>query len=66
MLTLDGARALGFDGSCGSLAPGKDATLVILPLPDDEPSDPHALLFAGNASPSHVLFRGEWRSFLTE
>jgi len=35
-LTLDGAKALGFDAVAGSLTPGKSADLVVLPLPDSE------------------------------
>jgi cytosine/adenosine deaminase-related metal-dependent hydrolase len=45
MLTLSGAEALGWARETGSLTPGKSADLVVLPLPDVEPADPHALLW---------------------
>jgi cytosine/adenosine deaminase-related metal-dependent hydrolase len=66
MLTLHGAMALGFtapgySGTCGSLEPNNEATLVVLPLGYGGAPDPHALLFADDTPPSHVLFRGEWR-----
>jgi cytosine/adenosine deaminase-related metal-dependent hydrolase len=45
MLTLSGAEALGWADETGSLAPGKSADLVVLPLPDAESADPHTLLW---------------------
>jgi aminodeoxyfutalosine deaminase len=45
MLTLNGAEALGWADTTGSLSAGKSADLVVLPLPDAEPADPHALLW---------------------
>ena len=44
MLTLNGAEALGFAAITGSLAPGKSADLVVLPLPNDDLPDPHDLI----------------------
>lgn len=62
MLTLSGAKALGWADECGSLEPGKSADLVAVPLPDVE-GDPHELLF-GPAIPGETrrtMWRGEWR-----
>jgi cytosine/adenosine deaminase-related metal-dependent hydrolase len=62
MLSLSGAEALGFDRVTGSLTPGKSADLVVLPLANTEPDDPHDLIFDSEASPSAVMFRGSWRT----
>jgi cytosine/adenosine deaminase-related metal-dependent hydrolase len=48
--TLDGARALGCDHDCGSIAPGKRASLALVALPAGE-RPPYELLFAGEARP---------------
>lgn len=62
MLTLNGARALGWADACGSLEPGKSADCVVLPLPDEDARDPHDLIFRGDAvSPRRTMFRGVWR-----
>jgi cytosine/adenosine deaminase-related metal-dependent hydrolase len=61
MLTLNGAEALGFDAITGSLTPGKSADLVVLPLPNDEPADPHDLVLDSALPVERVIFRGEWR-----
>jgi len=45
MGTLCGAAALGLEQEYGSLAPGKAASLTVVPLPDDATGDPHELLF---------------------
>ncbi len=60
MLTLNGAEALGFDGITGSLTPGKSADLVVLPLPNDDRSDPHDLVLDSTLPVERVMFRGEW------
>ena len=50
MATLDGAEALGWDDTTGSLTPGKSADLVVLPLPDRDADDPHHLIFESDAA----------------
>jgi cytosine/adenosine deaminase-related metal-dependent hydrolase len=60
MLTLSGAEALGFDDITGCLAPGKSADLVVLPLPNTTPADPHDLVLDSTLPVARVMFRGEW------
>jgi aminodeoxyfutalosine deaminase len=60
MLTLSGAEALGFDDITGSLAPGKSADLVVLPVPNAMPADPHDLVLDSTLPVGGVMFRGEW------
>jgi cytosine/adenosine deaminase-related metal-dependent hydrolase len=60
MATLSGAEALGWQDETGSLEVGKSADLVVLPLPDAEPADPHQLLFASSTAVQAVLWRGRW------
>jgi cytosine/adenosine deaminase-related metal-dependent hydrolase len=45
MGTIDGARALGQEAAVGSIAPGKQADLAIVALPDRATADPCQLLF---------------------
>jgi cytosine/adenosine deaminase-related metal-dependent hydrolase len=64
MATLAGAEALGFGRATGSLAPGKSADLVVVPLPDDESADPYALLFEPGSTADatrRTMWRGQWR-----
>jgi cytosine/adenosine deaminase-related metal-dependent hydrolase len=61
MATLDGAEALGWHKTTGSLTPGKSADLVVLPLPDADADDPHGLVFESESAVSRVMFRGGWR-----
>jgi cytosine/adenosine deaminase-related metal-dependent hydrolase len=60
MATLAGAEALGWQDETGSLRPGKSADLVVLPLPDEEPRDPHELVLSSQLPIRSVLFRGQW------
>lgn len=60
MATLKGAAALGWADETGSLTPGKSADLVILPLPNDNPDDPHDLVLRSSLPVQAVLFRGQW------
>lgn len=60
MATLSGAEALGWADETGSLTPGKSADLVVVPLPDEEPADPHRLVLASSRPVQCVLLRGRW------
>jgi len=60
MLTLSGAEALGWEKETGSLAPGKSADLVVLPLPLEMDSDPYEAIFASSLPIQATLFRGKW------
>lgn len=60
MATLSGAEALGWEDETGSLTPGKSADLVIVPLPDEDNSDPYSLFFASAAKVRDVMIGGQW------
>jgi cytosine/adenosine deaminase-related metal-dependent hydrolase len=60
MLTLTGAEALGFGAITGSITPGKSADLVVLPLPNATPADPHDLVLDSSLPVQAVMFRGDW------
>jgi cytosine/adenosine deaminase-related metal-dependent hydrolase len=60
MATLRGAQVLGWADETGSLAPGKSADLVVLPLPDEENADPYALVLQSSQKVRAVLCRGRW------
>jgi cytosine/adenosine deaminase-related metal-dependent hydrolase len=61
MATLSGAEALGWADEAGSLAPGKSADLVVVPLPARD-DDPHRLLLDSDFPVRRVQFRGAWVS----
>ncbi|HEV3260362.1 MAG TPA: amidohydrolase family protein, partial [Gemmataceae bacterium] len=58
MATLSGAEALGWQAETGSLAPGKSADLMVLPLPAEDRSDPYRLVFGSSLPVRAVLCRG--------
>jgi len=58
MATINGARALGFDGECGTLEAGKSADFVVLSGAGD---DPHGALLSAEGV-RRTMFRGAWRS----
>jgi cytosine/adenosine deaminase-related metal-dependent hydrolase len=60
MATLSGAEALNWQDETGSLEPGKSADLVVLPLPNEERTDPHQLVLASSTKVQSVLWRGRW------
>jgi cytosine/adenosine deaminase-related metal-dependent hydrolase len=60
MATLSGAEALGWADETGSLAPGKSADLVVVPLPPRDEADPHRLVLGSDRPVARVLFRGRW------
>jgi len=60
MATLWGAEALGWNDETGSLTADKSADLIVLPLPDQHPADPHDLVFGSESRVKRVMFRGTW------
>jgi aminodeoxyfutalosine deaminase len=58
MATFNGARALGREMEQGSLAPGKQANLAVVALPDRLAADPHELLFDPAATVVACYCRG--------
>lgn len=56
--TLGGAAALGCADRVGSLKPGKDASFVVVGLPNDDDADPHALLLRGETDVLWTIHRG--------
>jgi cytosine/adenosine deaminase-related metal-dependent hydrolase len=60
MLTLSGAEALGWDQETGSLAAGKSADLIVLPLPARDVEDPHQFIFESDLPVTRVMWRGCW------
>lgn len=60
MATLSGAEALGWADEAGSLALGKSADLVVVPLPPGDDADPHRLVLGADLPVRRILFRGGW------
>jgi cytosine/adenosine deaminase-related metal-dependent hydrolase len=60
MATLAGAEALGWENEMGSLAAGKSADLVVVPLAGAAGADPHAAVLAADSPVQAVLCRGRW------
>jgi cytosine/adenosine deaminase-related metal-dependent hydrolase len=60
LATQAGAEALGWGDETGSLAPGKSADLVVLPLPERDEVDPYRLVLDSATPVQRVLFRGGW------
>jgi cytosine/adenosine deaminase-related metal-dependent hydrolase len=60
MATLWGAEGLGWQKKTGSLVRGKSADLVVVPLTDDQGTDPYELLWQAAPVVSAVLIRGQW------
>ena len=59
MATLAGAEALGWADETGSLTPGKSADLAVVPLPNEDTSDPHQLLLRSPHRVVRTIFRGQ-------
>jgi cytosine/adenosine deaminase-related metal-dependent hydrolase len=62
MATLAGAEALGWQDETGSLAAGKSADLVVIPLTPEAGADPYEKILRGTEPVREVLFRGRWVS----
>lgn len=60
MATLAGAEALGWEGVTGSLAEGKSADLVVIPLSAENTADPHEAVLDGPQPVQAVMCKGRW------
>lgn len=61
IVTRDGARALGLDGTLGSLAKGLDADLTVLRLPSDARPEAAVIALGGRNRVAAVMTEGDWR-----
>ncbi len=61
MITINGARALGLESITGSLAAGKSADLIVLPL-TGESDDLYEPVFATDTPVAAVMCRGQWQA----
>lgn len=62
MATLFGAWALRSETTTGSLKVGKSADLAVIPLPDRDERDPHALLLESDLPVVATVFEGDFVS----
>lgn len=62
MITHNAALALSDEmaSRVGTLTPGKNATITVVPLPDRDEADPHRLLFDSEETPSRTMIGGVW------
>ncbi|MFO0889577.1 MAG: amidohydrolase family protein [Isosphaeraceae bacterium] len=60
MATLFGAWALRAETTTGSLRPGKSADLAIIPLPDEDSSDPYRLILESDEPVLATVFEGDF------
>ncbi len=60
MATLAGAEALGWQDEAGSLAPGKSADLLVVPLTAGEGPEPYTSVLGSSVPVRAVLCRGRW------
>jgi len=58
LCTANPAAALGLIDSTGTLTPGKQADLTVVPLPNTSASDPHELLL-NSSRVAPMIFRGD-------
>ena len=63
--TLAGAEALGRDHEFGSIAAGKRANLLVLPLPEHQAQDPHELLLLSDETPRWIMGESDAGGLLT-